>query len=96
MKRDQLIGLWVSKPLFDHIQKQATETGITRPEFIRQILLNEYLTTQADQLGLSVDQYINQLVEQGQLAELTSKKLEAFISSVGKEASHGRQQQHGS
>lgn len=94
MKRDQLIGLWLSKPLFDHVDQCATDAGVTRPEFIRQILLTEYLNTQADQIGCSTTEYVGQLVEQGRLDELTNKKLEEFILNLSAEESHGRQQQH--
>lgn len=94
MKRDQLIGLWLSKPLFDHVDQCATDAGVTRPEFIRQILLTEYLNAQAGQLGISTTEYVGQLVEQGRLTELTNKKLEEFIENM--EVSHGRQQQHNS
>ncbi len=90
MKRDHLIGLWLSKPLYDHIDTQAAEAEVSRPEAIRQILLNEFINTHAASRGLSKQQYITHLIEGGQLDQ---KLMEELINNM--EVTDG-QHQHSS
>ncbi len=96
MKRDQLIGIWLSKAIFDYVDTEATKAGISRPELIRQILLNEFISIHAANQGLSAQQYIAHLIKGGQVGQLDQKLVEELIAanSNDKEVVNGEQQQH--
>jgi len=94
MKRDHLIGVWLSKPLFDHIDTQATNVGISRPAAIRKILLSEYINTQATKAGLTAQQYIAQLIQGGHVGHLDQKLIEELIANANSKTREVTDGQH--